>query len=838
MANYNDQFNMGNNGMGNRQSDLVLAVNEYAYVLNTSTGAIRAHVGPTVVTISQQEALVTLNSRTKRFENTSDQKIAKQLFTSAPEGWYVVLKNPVGDNMHPEAGKANTTPEGMKVGVKINIPGPTSFALYPGQMARVLRGHKLRTNQYLLARVYDAEAANANAKEAKVLDAEGNAVEQKNNYYAGQLLVIKGTEVSFYIPPTGIEVVACEADPNEYVREAVTLERLEYAILKDENGDKRYQHGPAVVFPNPTETFVTAPKGGVIFRALELSPISGIYIKVTAEYTDEKGKKHPVGEELFITGNDQMIYYPRPEHAMIQYDGKYMHHAIAIPEGEGRYILDRLTGEIKTVKGPKMYLPDPRKEVVVKRKLSAKECELYYPGNREVLEYNIGLSERQMEQRANRGQLKNITDAINDAYSTSNQESTLAIFEANSNIARGVSYTKPRTITLDTKYDGVVAINVWTGYAVNVVSKSGKRETIVGPATRLLDYDESLEQVSLSMGNPKSTDNLLNTAYLRIDNNKVSDTITVQTKDFVNVRIKVSYCVDFLPEHKNKWFSVDNYVKYLCDRQRSLLKQEAKKYDIEEFYANASKIVRSIALNREIGGDTESAEKTYHGRFFKENGMLVTDIDVLNIEVEAAVAAILNAHQKEMIKKTIELSDAAKSAKTAEQLATYEKAKAKLNYEAETYAMKLRQEVEIANLKNKNDIAAQRRAEEAAAAKAKQDMQVILDAVHKAELARDKANDDARIETEKKLAEIEKAKGDAYAAQVAKIMESIDEGLIEALTARANVDLANGIGAAIAPYALAKDESTADAVSTLLRGTPMEKVFAKFLPEATQVDNG
>jgi hypothetical protein len=40
------------------------------------------------------------------------------------------------------------------------------------------------------------------------------------------------------------------------VRDAVTLERLEYCILLDENGNKRFIQGPAVVFPAPTETFV------------------------------------------------------------------------------------------------------------------------------------------------------------------------------------------------------------------------------------------------------------------------------------------------------------------------------------------------------------------------------------------------------------------------------------------------------------------------------------------------------------------------------------------------------------------------------------------------------
>lgn len=827
MANYNQDFGMGGNGMGSRQSDLVLAVNEYAYVRNNSTGAIRAHVGPTVVTISQQEALVTLNPKTKRFEDTADQKVAKQLFTSAPEGWYVVLKNPVGDNMHPEAGKANSTPEGMRIGEKINIPGPVSFALYPGQMTRVLRGHKLRSNQYLLARVYDADAANANVGTA--LNTEGNPIKQQDAYYAGQLLVIKGTEISFYIPPTGIEVVAVEhASDDAYVRDAVTLERLEYAILKDENGEKTYSHGPAVVFPKPTQTFVTAPKGGVIFRALELSPISGIYIKVIAAYddvVDGKAVHHPIGEELFITGNDQMIYYPRPEHAMIQYDGKYMHHAIAIPEGEGRYILNRLTGEIKTVKGPAMYLPDPRKEVVVKRKLSAKECELFYPGNREVLEYNIGLTERQMEQRANRGQIKSATDAINDAYSTSNQETTLAIFEANSNIARGVSYTKPRTITLDTKYDGVVAVNVWTGYAVNVVSKSGAREIVVGPATRLLNYDETLEAVNLSTGKPKSTDRILTTAYLRVENNKVSDIIDVQTKDFVNMQIRLSYSVDFLMEHKDKWFKVDNYVKHLCDRMRSILKKEVKKYDIEEFYSKAATIVRGVVLkvDGEQVGEAEVPQPI--GRFFPENGMFVNDVDVLAISIQRDVAAMIEKHQEETVRKTLELSAATRRAKTVQQLLEFEKQEAELTHKNKLHAIELAQAAELKQLANRQEIAAKQRAEEGAKAKAKADMQVVLDAIAKAELARDKAADDAKIETEKKLADIEKAKQDAYAETVAKIMKSVAPGLIEAMNAQANADLTKGIGEAIAPYAMANGESIADTVSTLLRGTTLESVI-------------
>lgn len=824
-----DGENYGESGMS-RQRDLVLSTNEFCFLQSKTNGAIKTYTGPITMTISAQESLVVFNPKTKRFEETSDFEKARQLFTSAPEGWYVVLKNPSHDGSYPDAAKAVNSPE-LKIGRKVNIAGPCSFSLFPGQMTKVVQGHRLRSNQYLLARVYDADAAEKNMASATVVNVEGKEVEatESKKYHAGQLLVIKGTEVSFYMPPTGIEVLAVgERDGhggNNYIREAVTLERLEYAILKDEDGEKRYVHGPAVVFPEPTETFVETPSGGNIFRALELSPISGIYVKVIAEY-DDKDKDgntvhHPIGEELFITGNDQMIYYPRPEHAMIQYDGKYMHHAIAIPEGEGRYILNRLTGEIQTVVGPKMYLPDPRTEVVVKRKLTAKECRLIYPGNSEVLEYNEALSEKSTQKMAQRGRADATTDMLNSVYATSNQEATLAIFEANANISRGVSYTKPRTITLDTKYDGVVAVGVWTGYAINVVSKTGKREVVVGPTTRLLKYDETLESMALSTGRPKTTDNLLETAYLRVENNKISDLIKVQTKDFVDVEVKVSYCVDFLEAYKDKWFNVENYVKYMCDRERSLLKKEAKQHDIEDFYANTVDIVRRVALNL----DAELGEGQRTGRFFPENGMLVHDVEVLSVGVERHIAEILNDHQEEMITKTLELSDAAKKMQVVSQLAEYERKERELQHENNVKALELQTELETKKLAAQAELAAKKRAETEAAKQAEADMQVILDVIQEAQLDRTKKEDEAKIATEKQLAEIEKARQAAYAETVANIMKSVSPDLVAALTSKANASMLETVTKSMSPYAIAQGESVADVTNQLLRGTTLEEVI-------------
>ncbi len=823
------------------QKDLVLSINEYAYVLDRTKGNVLCHVGPTKTSLSQSDELVRFDSRSKKFLPCGYNE-AISLFASAPENWYLVLKNPTKSGRRPTVGTSNNLPEDIEVGRKINIPGPVSFALYPGQMAKVVKGHALRTNQYLLARVYDA--ASASAEGGQVIDADGNVViPEKKDYVNGQILVIKGTDISFYIPPTGIEVIPLQNnDALGYIRDAVTLERLEYCILKDEDGNKRYVHGPEVVFPEPTESFVTSPKGGYIFRAIELSKISGIYVKVIAEYADDDGTIHPVGEELFITGDNQMIYYPRPEHAIINYDEKILHHAIAIPEGEGIYVMNRMNGEIKTVRGPAMYLPDPRTEVVVKRKLSQRECNLWYPGNQVALAYNAGLTEKSLEKaiaKSVKAATANLDSSTATAYSVSNSVSninrefqTLAYLESNAGISRGTSYTKPRTITLDNKYDGVVSLDVWTGYAVNVVSKNGTRKVVRGPQTILLDYDQTLEELQLSTGKPKTTDKVEHTVFLRYENNKVSDIISVETKDFVECSVKVSYCVNFDPAYMDSWFSVDNYVKYLCDRIRSLLKREVKKHTIEDFYQNYSDIVRNIAIDYSENTTSEKASNKHEGRFFRENGMFVKDCEVLSLTVESEIAEILESHQRDMVEKSLELSDAEARVKVAEALFDAEKKENELASTKLINRMNLQGEEARRKLEIQAEVNRKQEAEKQAAKQAEKDMQVLIDAIHEAEMTRKQKETDANIAEKQALADIEKAKQEAYAKTIADVMKSIQPDLVAAIQAQSDSKVFNSIATGIAPYAIGNGESAAEFVDRLLRGTTLEGIVNKFAPNS------
>lgn len=820
---------------GMRQKDLVLSTNEFCFVQSRTNGVIKTYTGPIMLTISQQESLVYFDEKSKRFVETADFERAKQLFISPPENWYVVLKNPAMDGTHPEIGKSVISPE-LEIGKKVNISGPCTFSLYPGQMARVIQGHRLRSNQYLLARVYDAESAEKSISEGTIVDTSGENIEKHEKYFSGQLLVIKGTEVSFYIPPTGIEVIPIDNDPYKgYVREAVTLERLEYAILKDENGNKEYIHGPKVVFPKPTESFVSNNKGELVFKAIELSKISGIYVKVIAEYTENK-VKHPVGEELFITGEDQMIYYPRPEHAIINYDGKIIHHAIAIPKGEGRYIMNRLTGEITTKIGPAMYLPDPRVEVVVKRKLTPKQCELWYPGNTEAYNYNKSLGEKDIKPA------NSLANAISElghacgyrttnymvATSTANDAWPAALFDyasgeeidkedLDTGIDRKSNYTKPRTIVIDNKYDGVVSLDIWTGYAINVVSKNGDRKVVCGPQTVLLDYDQTLEVLQLSTGKPKTTDKLISTVYLRYENNKISDIIHVETKDFVGADIKVSYSVNFLTDYKDKWFNVQNYVKYMCDRQRSLIRKAAKDYNIEEFYQNYAEIVRNIALDK----DNEETK----GRFFEENGMLVHDVEVLGIQIDSEIQSLLHDKQYDTIKAGFELLNASQMTSIMEELAEAKSKQAQINHETELKELELEAQAEMQKLATREEIA--KKEEEVKQLEREINLTRENFRSEIAEIQRNKEKLDAEfeIEKQKQRQELELVRQQAYADTIASIMSSIQPDLVAALNAQSETDMIRTISENLSPYAIANGEGVADVVNKLLRGLPLDNAL-------------
>ena len=806
-----------------RERDLVLAPNEFAFILDETKGHVIAYVGPHKTSLANTDRPVSFDEGSRRYRRCNlEEAIRPNPY--AEEGWYVVLENPApeGNDLHPHSGPNSTAR--LTWGRKVNIPGPSTFPLWPGQVARVISGHHLRSNQYLIVQVYNEEAARENWSRAVIKPQKDAAVETElaadaPDLTLGQLLVIKGTDVSFYIPPTGIEVLRDEQ--GSYIRDAVTLERLEYCILLDEDGNKRYIEGPDVVFPRPTERFVE--RGGYRkFKAIELSEISGLYIKVIAPYTDENGVERKIGEELFLTGKDQMIYFPRPEHALIRYGGgsKEIHNSVAIPAGQARYVLQRLTGEITLKTGPCMFLPDPRREVLIRRILSPGQCELYYPGNSEVLEYNLRLLSGNghpvpatpSRSRRSEGQAASAPPAPAEMASES---------LVGDDFMRNQKFTEPRQITLDPRFEGAVNVNIWTGYAVQIVSNTGERRVVVGPATVILEYDETLEAMELSTGTPKGDDDLMRTVYLRALNNKVSDIIEAETHDLCNVNIHVSYRVNFEGDPE-RWFNVENYVKFLTDHLRSVVRSAVKRKGIEEFHNDAIAIVRDAVL-----GAAAPTGRT--GRLFEENGMRVYDVDILDVQIgDEEIAQMFQEIQHEVVRQAIVLAQEEQALKATIRTEQIKQATQEARFETTRKELAIKME-EVA--RNQELQTARIQAEGAATLlqlQQKESHQGTLNAVHNAEMTRSRSQKETDLELAERAMQHRLAELAGHVRATVEKAGAISPDLIAALQSFSDKELAGKMAESMAPLAILGGSSVSEVLQSLLRGTGLENVAVPY----------
>jgi major vault protein len=747
----------------NKRGDLILSQGTFVYIQDGASGQVQVAVGPYKESIGEIDKIVVFDEDSRKFVQASDFNEAIQVSRSADEGQYIVLINPAepqaNESKFPNRGKNSTTVT-LKTGSKVNIPGPATFPLWPGQIGNVLDGHNLKYNEYLIVRVYNEEQAKKNLSKAIVKTADATITDKKasksliaeEDLVTGKLLVIKGTDVSFYIPPTGIEVVSYNGS---YVRKAVTLERLEYCILLDQNGDKRYVKGPDVVFPKPTEEFLEQD-GKKKFKALELNDNMGIYLKVIADYVEDN-KEYLTGQELFITGKEQKIYFPREEHAIIKYADQVMHYAVAITGGEARYVLNKESGEINLFRGPKMFIPDPRKEVIVKRILDEKTVKLWFPNSVDALQHN-----QTLEAEMNQNDLISEFGGRSNAYVTDRGFSKAnKVYASTLNMADEMSrkntFTKPRTLTMDNKYEGAVTINVYPGFAVQVVKKTGEREVIVGPKIRLLEFDETLEVLELSTGKPKTDHDLFKTVYLQTENNIVSDIIDAETKDLVDVKIRLSYRVNFTGDDK-KWFSVANYVKLMTQHLRSIVRNKVKKINIEEFNNDAADILRDTIL-----GQADESKKR-PGKTFSENGMQVYDIEVLGVSIgDTEISFFLKDFQKHVVKKNMEINKLKKE---------FDNTKEEERIKREILEEKYKTEKISASITSQKLIESNKL--EIMNVNAKKDKQVIVDEINKMILEYDKLHDEHDIA-------ITKEKSEIRVLEYEKQMSAIQPKLIEAM---------------------------------------------------------
>ncbi len=937
---------------------------QFLWVQDDDKGEVILHVGPTMVSPTAADRVVVDDGQGGFREDPSGRP---QPMVELSDSQYAVLQNPLHEA---EEGTPNgrfkqgrNEARALRNGTRHMIPGPCSFYLRPGQRVEVRDAHELASNQYLVVKVYGAVDQEAfyyaiTAKSAAITSATAEDVAGETttsldevdpvSLTRGQLIVIRGLDTQFYIPPTGVDVVPdlsvdasgatlsaatarqilrspppppapagaasvshplpteelvqamdlddeladellAEAEVVEepeverprrrgrkskreiprqqarlsamnqveqaarlrhqvqrpapanlvaepapaqkisrdelntllssdvhrqalerevrkarLVRQAVVLGEKEFCVILDADGKREIKRGPARVFPGPYDSFQTKGSRERIYDAYELLPQRALWLRFIAPIAKSKLEHqlprgieleqeiYQPGDELVVTGinsfffpfNEVEILHPLTGGPHVGNDhSEIFIEAIGIDQRSGIYVRDLSTGEARLVRGKRSYLVDPRKEVHITRTVPAEE-------------WNLWISHHEPHKRTQ--------EAVTTPWA--------------------MSITVPHNT------------------AVLATSADGQR-VIEGPCVDLLEYEEVLAPLTLSTGTPKSDARTIRTCFLRTAGNRVSDRISMETADFVQIDAKVSYHVAFDNEHKASWFNHENYVGLLCDHLRSLVRGQARAMPLVELWPRLSEVIRDIILG-------EKTDAGRAGRLFTENGMRVTEVEVLSGEIlDVEIAQLLETVQRESVALVIGDQQAREKLRSRKLRHELEQERITLEQEAQTAQAKLvalqrelAQQARLAELRDQESAA--REGVELGAAREALALEKDLErqaAMAQAKAARLRAKVAAKVEAaqlehgeqqshQAAMTTLRIKERDAESAAVVAERQAVQPALVEALTALGDKIVLADVAQNMNLVSLFKGKDVATLFRDVLGGTKLGDTITTMLP--------
>jgi len=388
------------------------------------------------------------------------------------------------------------------------------------------------------------------------------------------------------------------------------------------------------------------------------------------------------------------------------------------------------------------------------------------------------------------------------------------------------------TITIDNTYEGVVSVDIWTGYAVNVVNKNGDRRVVQGPNTVMLSYDESLEPFCLSRGTPKDSNDKKEDVYLRISNNRVTDSVRTQTKDLVGVGLVLSYRVNFEGDPE-AWFNVDDYVGLLTDHMRSVLRNEVQNYGIKDFWENKIDILRNCVLG------VSSKSKPRAGRLFEQNGMRIYDLDFVDANIEdASMADALITSQHDSIRLDLELE---RNRKNLSSFEANEEIKRSRNETSEATS-KQTAELRLAAITRESQVSLQQieidRLASAKRLESKLNEQELLDNIQEAELERESASYNLKDRVARAALQLRTDELQAQAQAEIERIKAVTPDLVAAMQSLGHSELVKALTSNLSPLAILGGTSVAEVGRKLLAGTGLEELIEHLPTAASKGKNG
>ncbi len=527
-----------------------------------------------------------------------------------------------------------------------------------------------------------------------------------SNEYAYVQDLTKG-DIVLYVGPTKISLSNTERlvelrndrfvpvradDPSGGVAPFVQASSAQYVVLenpakdatakavKGSNSAIELNVGRRVVVPGPATFPLWPGQRARVIAGHELYEDQYLRVRV---YDRVEGDPAPIGSERIIKGNEASFYLPRTGLEVVPDEkGVFVRNAVTLTDGQYA-ILRGPQGRRRYVRGPGVVFPEAWEDFLVRqgarvfaahtlrrerglhvravKSFEAKPGDQVPPGSY-LAGQELFLTEREgfffpSEELEVLGEVSPVHLAEKEALHVrelhDGRISTVVgptAFLPDPTKVELVS--RPLDEATATRWglsaadpERAPAIVVPPSYAVLVTAKN-RREVVKGPQVRILGYDEDLETLRLSTGTPKSDDKLLVTCFLQVDGNRVSDRLTLRTRDHVGLDVRLSYRVSFTSEpgaDDARWFNVSNYVALLCDHLGSIVRAAARATPIDRFHANSTELIRTAVLG-------EKTPEGRAGRLFKENGMLVYDVEVLEVRIlDEQVQSLLADAQKSAI---------------------------------------------------------------------------------------------------------------------------------------------------------------------------------------------
>lgn len=194
------------------------------------------------------------------------------------------------------------------------------------------------------------------------------------------------------------------------------------------------------------------------------------------------------------------------------------------------------------------------------------------------------------------------------------------------------SEIKALKITLETfDFSKAIPLQLLKQEAMMILSGE-KHRVEFGPKTILLDPFERPYVMDISGSTPKKP-NVLKIWKALLGPVFSTDELGVRTKDNASLKIQLRYKWRFRidVQHPEKIFAVEDFIGFGTETMAGIIREEAAKYNFEEFHAKAAEIIKNTVFSHSPVKLENPTDPSY---IFQENGFEIFGIDIKKIAPE------------------------------------------------------------------------------------------------------------------------------------------------------------------------------------------------------------